>query len=1157
MKALMAITLLVINFTLWSQPSLIYPKNGLVTDSASLYFSWNAVENASSYHLQIATDADFTNIIVDQSTILNTFYQGNSLSTNQRYYWRVSDDISGNWSFERSFRVVDLSNWGEVELWLRADSVEISSGNSVSTWYDLSGNMNHYIQPNSANQPDQLLASSTFNGGASISFNPSDPAFFEPRDFSYLSGGEVVTLMAVNNAPATSASSSGLWSFGTSTSQDHYPYNNNQIYCGFGRATRFTIGDISSFVDLTSPHILNTQSGSSFEFDINELNYFSSGSSSAAFSNTVYLGRSRSAHFMSGEIAELLFFDELLSDSIRRLTHQYLRCKYYPHVDLGANVYSYGFCDTAIFAGDHFESYLWSDGSTADSLIVSQPGTYWVEATDIFGYVSRDTILVEMARPNYPSSNFYCPSDSITWHTNLGPNYNYLWSDGSTADSLTINSPGDYHVEITDTNGCIFRSDTLTFGPDPFESIVNLGPDLDLCTGNTLTLQDGDSLAIDYLWNTSSTDSAIVLNTTGTYYVDVVNANGCEASDTIDISIIGDAPIVSIGAPTTACQDGEIALEDLSATTDGSTINSWNWELGDGSVFSAEDLNYIYSNDGVYDIELTVSTTAGCSNTLIQEITVLPKPEMDFVSVNQCQGATIQFNGGQLSPTTIASWEWSFDDPGSGLNNAANGQNVEHIFEASGDYDVSLIGTDINGCADTIIQTTTIVPSPQVDFSFDEICEGEVIDFQNATTIDPPGVVNTYNWSFGDGTNSGQENPAKPYNTSGNYAVTLSATSNNGCSGQTSENLKVHAIPIVDRLVESSCAGLNTSFSDQSFVSNGSVAQVFWSIENGVPLSGFSISQVFEEDGVYEVEQTVTSGFGCVNAEEFNVTINDLLQADFEYFPNAFIAGTPTDFVNTSIGATDYEWTIQGIGTATSSDTTVVFPTSMIGDTVQVQLAVENSFGCRDSVIIKLPVLERSTDLEVSELFLQEVDGFYTVGVRLTNKGTTPINEVDLVFNSPAQSLIKETWEGLLLAGESTIYVFESSPTATVPLEDTSQNFVCVRGTITQPTLFIESDLSNNEACAVIEPSSTVLIAPQPNPIGNRYTIKVVVSQSQKASLNVYDALGKKVDIIFSNTQLEKGLNTFNVDATNYAGGSYTLHFIGEEQTIRVKMIKR
>jgi PKD repeat protein len=804
-----------------------------------------------------------------------------------------------------------------------------------------------------------------------------------------------------------------------------------------------------------------------------------------------------------------------------------------------------------------FTSYLWSDGSTADSLIVSEPGTYWVETTDIFGFTSSDTIEVFYPIPDYPSSNFYCPSDSITWYTNLGPDYNYLWSDGSTADSLSIDTPGDYHVEITDTNGCVFQSDTLTFGPDPFESIVTLGPDLNLCSGNILTLEDGDSLAVDYLWNTGSTDSSIILNVTDTYYVDVINANGCEASDTIDITIIGDAPNVIIGLPNTVCEGELFTFEDFSNTTDGSTINSWEWDLNDGTVINAQDSSHVYMNDGAYEVSLTISTTAGCSATDIQQVTAIPKPDLTFVSSNECQNSTVQFNGGQLTPTTISTWEWDFDDPNSGLNNTATGQNVSHIFDSSGDFDVMMFGTDVNGCSDTIIITKTILPSPIVDFDFEEVCEGNTVSFENLTTIDFPGLINSYNWSFGDGTTSGQIEPQKPYNVSGNYVVNLVATGNNGCSGQQSQNIKTHSIPVVDQVVESSCAGINTNFLDNSFVSNGSVAQVDWSIDNDAPITGFSIDEVFEESGSISVQQTVISAFGCSNSATFNVEIEDFLDASFEFSPNAFIAGSPISFNSTSQGAGNYEWTFESIGSSSQPDTSIVFPSSLVGDALTVQLAIENSFGCRDSAIIELPVLERSTDLLIDELFLQEAGGFYTVGARLTNLGTTPINEVDLFLKSSSIPVIKETWNGSLQASESTIYVFTSSPSSSVPFKDTSQNYVCIRGSILAPSLFAEEDLTNNEICKLIEPSQSVVIAPQPNPIGDSYSIKVILSSSEVGTLKVFDAQGRVVDVIFENRELNKGLNLFEVDASQYANGGYTLRYAGENQSRQSKIIKQ
>jgi hypothetical protein len=161
------------------------------------------------------------------------------------------------------------------------------------------------------------------------------------------------------------------------------------------------------------------------------------------------------------------------------------------------------------------------------------------------------------------------------------------------------------------------------------------------------------------------------------------------------------------------------------------------------------------------------------------------------------------------------------------------------------------------------------------------------------------------------------------------------------------------------------------------------------------------------------------------------------------------------------------------------------------------------------------------------------------------------------MLSSPSTPVLKETWEGLLQASETTIYIFESSPSSALPLTDTAKNYVCVEGVIIQPNAFTEPDLSNNEACNLIEPSQSVVIAPQPNPIGNSYSIKVILSLPEVGTLKVFDAQGRVVDVVFENRELNEGLNLFEVDASQYANGGYTLRYAGETQSHQVKIIKQ
>lgn len=107
----------------------------------------------------------------------------------------------------------------------------------------------------------------------------------------------------------------------------------------------------------------------------------------------------------------------------------------------------------------------------------------------------------------------------------------YLWSTGNTSASLTVNATGTYWVEAT-LGGCTYRDTiTITLGVD-----VNIGRDTTLCEGNSLLLKPNKS-GTNYLWNDGSSDSTLLVTTSGVYWVQVVN-NGCQGTDSITVTVI-------------------------------------------------------------------------------------------------------------------------------------------------------------------------------------------------------------------------------------------------------------------------------------------------------------------------------------------------------------------------------------------------------------------------------------------------------------------------------------------------------------------------------------------------------------------------------------------------------------------------------------------
>lgn len=195
-------------------------------------------------------------------------------------------------------------------------------------------------------------------------------------------------------------------------------------------------------------------------------------------------------------------------------------------------------------AGSGWVSYLWSDSSTSQTLVVTTTGAYWVVVTDAANCTASDTIVVTFNTSppvDLGPDQTLCPGDSTT--LDAGPGYtSYLWSDSSTAQTLTAAVPGTYWVMVMDSNQCQ-GSDTIevTMG----SLLVDLGPDQFVqCPDSCTTLSPaitGGTPPFTYAWSTGDSTSSVTVCDSGavTYHVTVTDSNGCSGSDTITVEYQG------------------------------------------------------------------------------------------------------------------------------------------------------------------------------------------------------------------------------------------------------------------------------------------------------------------------------------------------------------------------------------------------------------------------------------------------------------------------------------------------------------------------------------------------------------------------------------------------------------------------------------------
>ncbi len=212
---------------------------------------------------------------------------------------------------------------------------------------------------------------------------------------------------------------------------------------------------------------------------------------------------------------------------------------------------------------------------------------------------------------NLGANQTLCIGDSITLDaSNFGGTY--LWSTGATSQTIMVKAGGTYSVVVTNTNGCS-GSDfiVITNGIQP---IVNLGSDAGFCSGSNLVLNAGNLGGI-FLWSTGATTQTITVNSAGTYFVIVTNADGCSSSDTIIVSefLAADASFTSAQNPLSR------ALTFIPTIVTGT--HNWNFGDGIGSSTLANPV-YSYTTNGKYLVSHIQISTDGCSDTTSDSIMV-------------------------------------------------------------------------------------------------------------------------------------------------------------------------------------------------------------------------------------------------------------------------------------------------------------------------------------------------------------------------------------------------------------------------------------------------------------------------------------------------------------------------------------------------------
>lgn len=546
--------------------------------------------------------------------------------------------------------------------------------------------------------------------------------------------------------------------------------------------------------------------------------------------------------------------------------------------------------DSVVLVSGGGVSYQWNpSGVNNDTLVVTPGGstTYSVNVLDANGCQATAFVNV-VVQPN-PSLNlspgvFICSGVSTVLDPGLS-GVSYLWSNGSTASTISVNSQGTYTVTVTNASGCTASASTQVTVAG---QVISNNNAITICQGQSATLSAGQT-GVSYSWSTGAVTPVITVSAAGTYSVTVTDASGCTGTlaHTVQVNPLPQAMFT----PNDECLNDSVFFFDVSVVN-GGTISSWSWDLGDGNISFAQNPTHVYNTPGSYVIGLTVTSSDGCQSSLQDLLNIYPMPQAAFSVAPACEGSPVVFTDqSSVGFGNIVSWNWNFGD-GSG----SNLQHPQHVYTAPGNYIATLDVMTPGGCLGTFSSIVQVYPKPQLSFSpaASTLCGSGQINLTNTSTS-ANGNISSWQWSFGNGQTSSQYNPSVNYAAPGNYQIALIATTSLGCTDTALGSVTINPLPVINAgSIQQICAGEN------AVLTASASGSIFWSPGGGTTTS-ITVSPA--SSTVYSA--MVTDAAGCTATDSVTVIVNQLPQLQVSP-DNTICIGDSVQL--TATGGVSYLW---------------------------------------------------------------------------------------------------------------------------------------------------------------------------------------------------------------------------------------------------------
>ena len=481
--------------------------------------------------------------------------------------------------------------------------------------------------------------------------------------------------------------------------------------------------------------------------------------------------------------------------------------------------------------------------------------------------------------------------------TEQSPSYTYA-AAGNYTVNLTVIGTGGIDSEVK--TGYINVSNPVTTKP---VAAFSASPTLGIMPLNVQFTDMSTGVPASWSWNFGDGNTSTDPNPSHTYskvgkftvsltVKNVKGTNTTKKTKYIDVEVV---PVAEFSANKTL---GKAPLSVKFTDKSAGDPTSWNWDFGDGNTSTEEKPVHVYSAVGIYNVTLTATNAVGNNTTMKSDyIDVEGVTVADFSASSTLGIMPFNVSFTDLSTGVPTSWSWSFGD-----GNVSTEQNPSHVYSKVGTFTIKLTAKNAVG-SNTTKKTKYIDVEvvPVAEFSANKTLGKAPLSlkFTDKSTGDPT----SWNWDFGDGSNSTEEKPVHIYSEVGRYNITLTATNAVGNNTITkSDYIDVEGVPVAEFSANSTVGAVpfNVSFTD---LSTGVPTNWSWSFGDGTTSIEQNPSHIYSKGGQYTVKLTAKNPVGSNSTTKTKyITVESIPVASFSASPTSGAHPLSVTFTDKSTG---------------------------------------------------------------------------------------------------------------------------------------------------------------------------------------------------------------------------------------------------------------